>query len=97
MNTETLSIIEGNKLIAEFMGVKYYNNEFITGQLVQYHSSWDWLMPSLKKFGDMTVTDESRKHWQLIVEIGLASIDISATWQYFVKAIQWYNNQTFKP
>lgn len=40
-----MEIIEGNKLIAEFMG--YYNWEDRT--YGQYHTSWDWLMPVVEK------------------------------------------------
>jgi hypothetical protein len=49
-----MTIIEGNKLIAEFMGVTYYQNMEITADLVQYHSSWDWLMPVVEKIESLT-------------------------------------------
>ena len=58
-------IIEGNKLIAEFMGgevksIGDFPNVFwklsyrpsysgITIDLLEYHSSWDWLMPVVEK------------------------------------------------
>ena len=60
MNIDAQTIIEGNKLIAEFMGCKYGNNSIIvisTGELwlpyhgivgihnLKYHKSWDWLIP----------------------------------------------------
>jgi hypothetical protein len=59
-NTE---IVEGNKIIAEFMGVDEcgkpnweYRYWFIGGISVRedelkYHSSWDWLMPVWGKLG----------------------------------------------
>ena len=34
---------EKNKLIAEFMDV-----DLIEGQLGEYHTSWDWLMPVIR-------------------------------------------------
>ena len=48
-------IIEGNKLIAEFMGdttsqnskVSFTKNCPVSG--LKYHSSWDWLMPVVEK------------------------------------------------
>ncbi len=45
--------MKNNKLIAEFMGVvfhddenQYYNADGLhIGNTLQYHTSWDWLMP----------------------------------------------------
>lgn len=51
-------ILEGNKLIAEFMGGKYYPNggwsewQFPDGgkpSILYYNSSWDWIMPVVDK------------------------------------------------
>ena len=38
--------MENNKLIAEFMGVKY---PMLKGSDLQYHTSWDWLMEVVEK------------------------------------------------
>lgn len=57
------SILEGNKLIAEFMGCKIRKDgkvvlsapELLTGECLskpKYHYSWDWLMPVVKKIYD---------------------------------------------
>jgi hypothetical protein len=54
---EQLEIMETNKLIAEFMGVvfhddenQYYNEDGLyVGNTLQYHISWDWLMPVVEK------------------------------------------------
>ena len=53
--------MDENKLIAEFMGINVgeytsYPEEFITQYAVvdlQYHESWDWLMPVVEKIKDM--------------------------------------------
>lgn len=54
-------LINGNKLIAEFMGYDLYNGNFIhmdsetpIGNMflqkeAKYHSSWDWIMPVVEK------------------------------------------------
>ena len=48
--------MENNKLIAEFMGVvfhddenQYYSSDGIYMVIHQYHTSWDWLMPVIDK------------------------------------------------
>ena len=57
---------EQNKLIAEFMGkniitiddIRANKNPYIssadgyTEEELQYHTSWDWLMPVVQKIGD---------------------------------------------
>lgn len=39
-----MNVQEANKLIAEFMNV-----DLIEGQLGDYHTSWDWLMPVIHR------------------------------------------------
>lgn len=53
-------IIEGNKLIAEFMGLKMIEAKDITEDTnvnehcfnPRYHSSWDWLIPCIGKISN---------------------------------------------
>jgi hypothetical protein len=50
-------ILNGNKLIAEFMGIKYDENKYshessefyFEDSELEYHFSWDWLMPVVEK------------------------------------------------
>ena len=73
-----------NKLIAEFMGVKFdkgtfYNmgyDVFSNGNLyrsheLKYHSSWDWLMPVVEKINVVTKYDDynqNRLHIQRVLD-----------------------------
>lgn len=52
------SIVEGNRVIAEFMGVKIVEDKYsyrpgvvepLKEEHLAYHTSWDWLMPSWEK------------------------------------------------
>ena len=54
-------IIEGNKLIAKFMGHSQddhlygmvIDDKYYTYTLMKYHSSWDWLMPVVEKINNI--------------------------------------------
>lgn len=56
-------IIEGNKLIAKFMGHSQddhlygmvIDDKYYTYTLMKYHSSWDWLMPVVKLCWEKTI------------------------------------------
>lgn len=55
-----MSIMDSNKLIAEFMGVEY------TGTRVKdYDTSWDWLMPVVKKINEQ-ISPNVRGLWRTI-------------------------------
>ena len=75
------NVAEGNKLIAEFMGMSSYTTEYDTfykkGQgctpenynyhelHLEYHTSWDWLMPVVEKIDSLgystTIASDMRK------------------------------------
>lgn len=63
VNMTEQEIQEGNKLIADFMGVKFDIHGEITGKhgvIVKgsrYHSSWDWLMPVVEKIEQILPDD----------------------------------------
>tara|TARA_R110000765_G_C18738090_1_gene586322 strand:+ start:475 stop:762 length:288 start_codon:yes stop_codon:yes gene_type:complete len=67
-----------NRLIAEFMGLiessipnKYWTEQvkegFGKGELVElkYHTSWDWLMPVLKKI-NLQLNPDNYNDWRMI-------------------------------
>ena len=102
-NTE---IIEGNKLIAEFvnlkecsrckgcgqylMGVTYY-----TPEQMEYHESWDWLMPVVQKIFKIGIPDDSFLH--IRIEYALRFADIDLVYPHVLGFIKWYNNQNKQP
>ena len=98
---KTEEIIEGNKLIAEFEQLKYYpetanhgiaDNTYQHGihlfhpEKLQYHSSWDWLMPVVEKIEDIV-------GHQIIIE--RASLDGKYYKYYFVEdnSYKYSNNK----
>lgn len=113
-------IIEGNKLIALFMGGKTsdMNNKIVqghqniwlpihgicnwttvdigNGKTLQYHKSWDWLMPVIDKIRSMNEYSGFVDHTSSIVDEGGVYINtkfIENTWKDVVEFIKWYSNE----
>lgn len=111
-------IIEGNKLIAEFMTpwrdkrkksypfpfpvietipakhlmgyghvpegeIKHFEG---TPDMMKYHSSWDWLMPVIKKCKEANPLAYSGSY----IQINLNKLEIQETWLAVVEFIKWY-------
>ena len=74
--------MKDNKLIAEFMGVKY---PMLKGSDLQYHTSWDWLMPVLKKI-NLQIHPDTYGLWRMIntpTEYPIEKVHAQAV--YFIK------------
>jgi len=99
-------ITEGNKLIAEFMGGaikgnivtfnggwENNNQHWITG--LQYHTSWDWLMPVYFKLRKIRLATSQRMMWGKYIGGILQAIseedNPSPVFRKAVLAIKWYN------
>jgi len=104
---EEIEIIEGNKLIAEFMGHIYSIhpeiNEWEMKQL-KYHKSWDWLMRVKEKIDSIDNNEYDVIIWrsdchindrvQILFEASIFKGDhtlIQIVWKCFVEFIKWHN------
>jgi len=76
--------VDANKLIAEFMGVKY---PMLKGSDLQYHTSWDWLMPVAKKCINPEVNTEG---WDNLA-VALTTCNLDEVYQAVVEFIKEYN------
>lgn len=82
------SIEQGNKLIAEFCGLKTARNgaylhqsNFYSAKELLYHSSWDWQIPAWSKV--ITIF----KEW--------ATIGDQSQYQEYIRLLEQYENAVF--
>ena len=92
--------MKNNKLIAEFMGMTYgdpndnlvmiqmtpQGNEVVPIESMQYHKSWDWLMPVIENI------DHLQHEPVLSIEKAIATRSIDNTYKAVVEFIKKYNN-----
>jgi hypothetical protein len=101
MNKE--QVIEGNKLIAEFMGWEYHKG-FLCNPLggspltlkveeLIYHSSWDWLMPVVIKIFQLKNIEGLYKQLNQLTEAYML-MDKKYIYKSVIQFIQWYNQQS---
>jgi 3-methyladenine DNA glycosylase Mpg len=93
-------IIEGNKLIAEFMNIninswnrKWFINTYTS---LKYHSSWDWLMEVVQKIWGITNCSDSIFRFTVgyktyIMLENDTGKHIEVCWNTCLAFIKWYN------
>ena len=103
---KTEEIEEENKLITEFMEWHPETLSLLKKPVLQYHSSWDWLITVLEKIESLgySVCMESRRNVKhrcvifkspLLIDKGDESAPwIDSAWKAVVEFIKWYNKQT---
>lgn len=96
---ETNKILEGNKILAEFMGGKldspdskhyYFIERGRYESKLFYHSSWDWLMPVVEKILNICQENDEMEKYYTITD---AIPDIESVWLACVEFVKWYNEQ----
>lgn len=89
-------VLNGNKLIVEFMNIKMnnygeYNKTQITAQGIfdtcnlddlEYHKSWDWLMPCCKKAIDVYGYKKCQK-----MMISLKTLNINVVYKHLIEIL----------
>lgn len=100
-------ILEGNKLIAEFLGLTIITDGISLfdanyKQLAKYNESWNDLMPVVEKI-DSIIPDNCMvkiEYRDCVIPLGddeaiykYESTKIKAVWQAVVEFIKWYNTQ----
>jgi hypothetical protein len=88
-------ILEGNKLIAEFMGLPVHEEYFRGIDACKYHSDWNLLMPIVEKIELFSCYVIDSKTLSTIIECHYNS-KIKSTYQAVVEFIKWYNQQNTK-
>ena len=99
-------IVDGNKLIAEFMGYeanrveqdRVYRNKpgETTVEQCRYHESWDWLIPAVANLREsLQKIPFSHKHRFFLNNDLLAkavlSHDIDCAFNFMVESLTWFN------
>jgi len=100
------NILEGNRIIDGFImpqvfkeNEKTFHDLYISG--TEYHKSFDWLIPVVKKFlaidesicnGDLNLVIEMRRVKRPLYELKITT-EISDIYNEVVTAISWYNER----
>ena len=88
---------EGNKVIAEFMGKApgaTHDNLAKAYGAMQYHKSWDWLMPVLGKIrNDTPFFINAAKEYTDNIEYALKQVSFDYLYGAIVDFLQWYSNE----
>ena len=112
MNTITDNTTENNKLIAKFMqpsfnGVGLYNQDGVHFPIeeLEFHISWDWLMPVVQKIESLgytfTIAGVMAKVTKVLdiensivsLVLGDKSQKLRLVYETVVELIKWYNQQ----
>lgn len=104
MSNKVDSIVEGNKLIAFFMGAEalegtkefIWYREYFLGKKswkpsgLKYHTSWDWLIPACNKWDRLSLVGQFQ-YEDLCDELdnAMCLYDIEKVYSVLVKCLEW--------
>lgn len=101
-------IERGNKIVAEFMQIpvcdrcddcgnyKFGSGMYYSPAKMEYHSSWDWLMPVAKKILQLTPIQGKAMQHILQMEVVVSALmlaDIDKLYSAVLRFLEWYNSQ----
>ena len=90
----TQDVINYNKLISDYVGNDVEGGKYET---LQYHSSWDWMMPVVKKILATEPPKESEGWYAYgAIENFLTMIDLPKVHENVVIYIKWHNSNKAK-
>lgn len=92
-------IVEGNKLICEFMGLVRHNEKGHPYEYGYYHQQWDWIKPVVDKIVDIAEHYNHENSIDVYKRCGDVMsthicCSIETVWNKIVQFIQWYNAQS---
>lgn len=76
-----------------------YKDVFMDYEL-QFHKSWDWLMPVYKKFIDLPFSENSmqaiRNNYSVRINAAICAVDIKEAHRHLTNGIKWYKTTNLK-
>lgn len=79
-------------------GYKCHKGHWWNEKNLEYHNSWDWLMPVWYKFRDLRFSETKlqlqHSNWKTPIDNAICYQSIQSTHLLLFNAIQWYNQNT---
>lgn len=99
-------VIEKNRMIAEFMGFVFYDDEgkyyhieegyfLCRPKKLKYHKDWNWIMPVIKKIRGIINAELSIDQYfgqQDHFNFDIFNMELEQTFEMAVQFIEWYDN-----
>lgn len=70
-----------------------HNSTDMHPKFLNYHKSWDWLMPVVKKIVNLSCEESDLEGWYINEDIKkhLCWVNIEKVYENVIKYIEWYN------